>query len=60
MTLEMKYFVLKPKGNDLYALASRAAMLEYAGIIKMHNPDLAHELRMWVHKEVEAANKLGD
>lgn len=28
--LMMKYFVLKPRGNDAYAAASRAAMHAYA------------------------------
>lgn len=33
MKLEMKYFVLKPKGHDLFARASRAAMKAYAEAI---------------------------
>jgi hypothetical protein len=30
----MKYFVLKPRGDNIYAQASRRAMLEYARIIE--------------------------
>ena len=31
--LVMKYFVLKPKGTDVYALASRRAIAMYAETI---------------------------
>lgn len=46
--LMMKYFVLKPKGDDDYAIASRAAMMAYAAVIRELNPTLAEELRDWV------------
>lgn len=49
--LEMKYFVLKPHGNDLHAKASRAAMLAYAEAIKEENHDLFLDLVKWVAKE---------
>jgi hypothetical protein len=49
--LEMKYFVLKPKGDDLYARASRAAMRQYAKLIQEDNATLANELREWADKE---------
>ena len=49
-----RYFVLKPKGNDAYARASRLAMLEYAEAIREENPDLAGELEEWASREVPA------
>jgi hypothetical protein len=51
--LEMKYFVLKPKGNDVFAEASRAAMRRYAEIIKSVEPGMADELMEWVAAEDE-------
>jgi hypothetical protein len=47
----MKYFVLKPKGKDVYAIASREAMCRYADEIEGDNPRLADELRQWVTRE---------
>ena len=55
--LTMKYFVLKPKGSDEYAKASREAMLKYASIIQWSNPHMATELRDWVKKEKSDACK---
>ena len=52
--LVMKYFVLKPKGNDQYAKASRAAMRQYARIIREENEELFRELFAWADKEAEA------
>jgi hypothetical protein len=49
--LVMKYFVLKPAGDDRYAQASRAAMNRYADMIAPANPELAHELRDWAARE---------
>lgn len=49
--LYMKYFVLKPEGNDKYAEASRKAMLKYADIIENIDSDLANDLRKWVQNE---------
>jgi hypothetical protein len=54
MTLEMKYFVLKPKAkskDDRYAIASQQAMLTYADKIFDDDPFLATELRAWVTNE---------
>ncbi|MGH9930008.1 MAG: hypothetical protein ACREA9_12410 [Pyrinomonadaceae bacterium] len=49
--LLMKYFVLKPKGTDIYAEASRAAMKAYAKKIEHDNPTLAYELASWAVRE---------
>jgi hypothetical protein len=49
--LYMRYFVLKPKGNDAYAIASRRAMREYARSIEATNPQLTKELREWADSE---------
>jgi hypothetical protein len=49
--LEMKYFVLKPKGSDIYAQASRRAMRHYAKLIRQANPNLAEELEAWAERE---------
>ena len=57
--LQMKYFVLKPKGQDEYAKASRAAMRQYARIIKETNMELADGLRDWADNEtIEADNEM--
>ena len=45
MSLDMKYFVLKPRGNSSYALASRQAMCLYALMIEKTNLELAQDLR---------------
>lgn len=50
--LEMKYFVLKPKGNDAYARASRAAMRTYAKAIRPDNAELADALVKWARREI--------
>ncbi len=47
----MKYFVLKPRGDDPYARASRAAMRRYAKLIDSENPQLAKDLRDWAESE---------
>lgn len=47
----MKYFVLKPRGTDIYARASRRAMLVYAEMIEEENQDFAQDLRDWVGTE---------
>lgn len=49
--LLMKYFVLKPHGDDRYALASRVAMRAYARIIAQENPALAADLHEWAGRE---------
>lgn len=53
--LKLKYFVLKPKSMhklDLYAKASRDALMAYARVIRRENPDLARDLEDWVSCEV--------
>ena len=55
--LEMRYFVLKPRGTDAYAVAARDALLEYADSISGENPDLASDIREWVRRETAAARK---
>lgn len=50
--LEMKYFVLKPKGDNPYARASRSALLAYASEINNTNPEMARELVDWVDNEI--------
>lgn len=47
----MKYFVLKPAGTSLHALACREAMRTYADIIEEDIPELAEDLREWVDYE---------
>ena len=49
--LKMKYFVVKPRGDDEYAHASRAALLAYASAIQHTSPQLAEDLREWVALE---------
>lgn len=51
MGLEMKYFVLKPRGTGLHAVASRAAMRAYADLIENLDPALAIRLRDWAGLE---------
>lgn len=53
--LQMKYFVLKPKGNDPYAEASRRAMSAYAAAIRSKNRELADQLSNWALDESSAA-----
>jgi hypothetical protein len=53
--LVMKYFVLKPRGDDNYAIASRRALLAYADYIEIENHQLAADLRAWVEREYLAA-----
>lgn len=48
--LFLKYFVLKPEGDDIYALASRRAMREYARTIEKEAPRFAKELIAWANK----------
>jgi len=56
--LILKYFVLKPKGNDIYAVASRRAMEAYAYCIENKNPQLAKDLRKWTQREMSNKIKL--
>ena len=54
--LEMKYFVLKPKGKSAYARASRMAMLSYADLIRRENRELSDDLYHWANVEAESAD----
>lgn len=56
--LIMKYFVLKPKGTDAYAHASRTAMQTYADLIHFENPQLATALRRWAQREQALRDKV--
>ena len=49
--LKMKYFVLKPAGDDIYAQASRAAMFAYATLIAKKDETLARDLNKWATDE---------
>lgn len=53
MPLQMKYFVLKPAGNDRYAHASRWAMKTYAVEIAEVDPSLSDSLMQWYNDEEE-------
>ena len=57
--LQMKYFVLKPRGDfhDPYAKASRAALQAYAREIRDENPGLYADLEKWRIEEQGRANK---
>jgi hypothetical protein len=57
--LLLKYFVLKPKGSDAHAAASRAAMRTYARMIRTENVSLSDDLRQWADREKEAAGDGG-
>jgi hypothetical protein len=54
----MKYFVLKPKGTDVFAVASRNAMREYANTIWEDAPEFASAVRAWADKETKATDIL--
>lgn len=57
MSLKMKYFVLKPKGNDVYAQASRKALRAYADFIVKYDSELADSLYKWARDEMNNAFK---
>ena len=60
--LMLKYFVLKPKGDTVYAQASRMAMRAYAKHIRFDNPQLSSDLYNWTENEMlatEAAEQAG-
>lgn len=61
MSLEMKYFVLKPRSkyrNDPYANAARRAMWEYAYQIEWFDGQLGRDVRELVQEEAEYARTL--
>jgi hypothetical protein len=49
--MELKYFVLKPRGKDVYAKSARLAMRVFAEGIKSVNSKLANELMEWCDEE---------
>lgn len=53
--LEMKYFVLKPRGTDIHARASRRALRSYAALMKEENPEFANDLIKWADDELALA-----
>lgn len=58
--LMMKYFVLKPKGTNVHAQASRKAMRVYANYMMAHGEErFGQELRDWADKEWSAAIDAG-
>lgn len=56
MPLIHKYFVLKPRGSDAQAIASRVAMRVYATEIEATDPQLAYELKSWAHEAAREAH----
>lgn len=58
MSLEMRYFVLKPEGNGRHNKASRMAMRAYARYIKQFDEKFADELCKWANKEAEKYSSL--
>ena len=55
--LQMKYFVLKPRGDDMYAKASRQAMVVYALTIYDVNPELAYDLVYWASQHAKTTKE---
>jgi len=53
--LKMKYFVLKPRGNDIFAAASRKAMRAYSRHIGDVDEIFADELMDWANDEAKKA-----
>jgi len=50
MSLVLKYFVLRPSEKDPHGVASIVAMEKYAAEIKRHDPELSHEIILWVKR----------
>ena len=55
MGIETKYFVLKPRGDNEWAAASRKAMRAYARHIQGIDPELAESLLSWANSESKVA-----
>ena len=49
--MHLKYFVLKPGGDDAYARASRVAMRVFASEIEQDNKQLCGDIKQWVYEE---------
>jgi len=61
MTLEMKYFVLKPKakdGHDMFARASQDGMIAYSERIRTIAPLFADQLLFWAEKEKTTQDRM--
>jgi hypothetical protein len=58
--LRLKYFTLKPRGTDAYALTSRHAMLMFASHIQAVDPELATQVRIWAQTEADIAKEETD
>ena len=52
---KVKYFVLKPKGQDQFAIASRAAMRTFAQSMHGHDNELANYVKAWAESETPDA-----
>ena len=48
---KVKYFVLKPKGTDQFAKASRAAMRTFAQSMHGHDNELSDYVKAWAESE---------
>ena len=55
--LILKYFVLKPGGNSLFAAASRQAMVKFAEVIRPESPNFADEVEAWAEVEQDRYDK---
>ena len=56
MSLEMKYFVLKPKGTSQFAKASRAAMRTFAQSMHGHLHHNVLEDKRYINVSCEQSN----
>ncbi len=52
--IKMKYFVLKPGGNDNYAKASRIALRAFATEMERDDLPFAAQLKEWAYEEERA------
>jgi len=61
MSLQLKYFVLKPKakvGYDMFARASQDAILAYSERIRTTDPLFADQLLCWAEKEKATQDRM--
>lgn len=59
-SLQMKYFVLKPAGDDAYARAARKALQTYSLEITGENPSMANDMWKWAVREENAHHERGE
>lgn len=57
--IKLKYFVLKPRGSDAYAKASRTALRVFSTEMEQDDPALAAQLKRWAYDEERAAHREG-